>query len=442
MKGSIRLRLSLWLAGAIAVMASLAAAWSFLSTAAEADELQDDTLAQVVALIGERPDLLHALASSASDADRDSNLIVQRLDAAAAGDGVALPLPPDLADGLHTVTVRGVSYRVLVRSIAKGERIAVSQETALRDEITRDGALRSSMPLLLLIPLLALVVGALVRRMIGPVETLSQDVQARSQHDLQPLPVDGVPAEIRPLIHAVNGLFERLQAALDDKRRFIADAAHELRSPLTALSLQAQRLDETPLPEPARERLAALRQGLQRARHLLDQLLSHARAQSQRPGTGLATSLPGACRAVIEHLLPLAEAKDIDLGMLPGDDAATARGGESDVTAIVQNLVDNALRYTPTGGRVDVRATRREQDVVLEVIDTGPGIAPDDRRRVLDPFFRLPGAQGIGAGLGLAIVRTTVERLGGSLVLDDAEGACGLHVRVTLPAAGARESAG
>jgi len=241
MKGSIRLRLSLWLAGAIAVMASLAAAWSFLSTAAEADELQDDTLAQVVALIGERPDLLHALASSASDADRDSNLIVQRLDAAAAGDGVALPLPPDLADGLHTVTVRGVSYRVLVRSIAKGERIAVSQETALRDEITRDGALRSSMPLLLLIPLLALVVGALVRRMIGPVETLSQDVQARSQHDLQPLPVDGVPAEIRPLIHAVNGLFERLQAALDDKRRFIADAAHELRSPLTALSLTRRR---------------------------------------------------------------------------------------------------------------------------------------------------------------------------------------------------------
>jgi two-component system OmpR family sensor kinase len=433
---SIRLRLWVWLAVAIAAVAVLAGVWSYWSTAAEANELQDDTLRQVATLIGRQPNLVPAQASRASDADQDSNLIVQRLVAPAAGDSAALPLPPGLPDGIHTMTLQGLSYRVFVRTLAAGERIAVSQPTDLRDEIARDSALRSLTPLLLLMPLLALVVGVLVRRMIAPVEALSQDVQARSQNDLQPLRTTGVPAEIRPFVLAVNGLFARLGEAQNAERRFVADAAHELRSPLTALSLQTQRLGDVPLPEPARERLDALQLGLKRARHLLDQLLGYARARAERPQPSGSTSLSGVCRSVIEDLLPIAEAKVIDLGMLPGDEDLATQGDEADLTAIVRNLVDNALRYTPAGGRVDVRASRQPLRAVLEVVDNGPGIPPDDRRRVLDPFFRLAGSAGIGSGLGLSIVRTTVARLGGELTLSDAEGwPSGLHVRVDLPLA-------
>jgi two-component system, OmpR family, sensor kinase len=434
-RDSLRLRLSLGLAAAIAAVALLAAAWSYWSTAAEANELQDDSLRQVAALLWRQPDLAPALASRARDADRDSSLVVQRLGAPAAPAGVALALPADLAEGIHTVTLQGVSYRVFVRTLADGGRIAVSQQTDVRDEITRDSALRSLTPLLLLMPLLALVVGALVRRMIAPVEALSRDVQARSQHDLQPLPTADVPAEIRPFIEAVNGLFGRLAAALDAQRRFVADAAHELRSPLAALSLQAERLGDVALPEPARERLTTLQRGLQRARHLLDQLLGYARAQAERPQPA-AASLSDACRAAIEDLLPLAEAKTIDLGMLPGDDELRVCGDAADLIGIARNLVDNALRYTPPGGRVDVRVSHQGRSAVLEVADNGPGIPAADRDRVLDPFFRLPGAQGVGSGLGLAIVRSTVARLGGRLSLDDvAAPASGLHVRVELPLA-------
>ena len=431
---SIRLRLSFWLAVAIVVVACGAAVLSYLGALAEANALQDDTLRQVGALIAQRPESMQALTTDAQGADPESRLVVQQLPGGEARAGAAtLRLPADLADGLQSVQAQGKRYRVLVRALPGGSRIVIAQQAEVRDEIARDSALRSLIPLLMLAPALLLIVGRLVRQMLAPVVRLSQEVDARSQHELHALSTEGVPAEVRPFISAVNRLLKRVAEAMESQRRFIADAAHELRSPMTALSLQAERLDAADMPNEARERLRTLRLGIERGRHLLDQLLGMARARGDPRDPVSPVAMDRVCRRVVEDLLPLAQAKGIDLGMVEGP-ALDVRGHESDLVAIVRNLVDNAIRYTPAGGHVDLVIAREGDRARLRVEDNGPGIPQHERARVSDPFYRIPGTGQIGSGLGLSIVKTIVDRLGGDLELGEPRGSGqGLSVTVTLP---------
>jgi two-component system OmpR family sensor kinase len=429
---SIRLRLSFWLAVAILVVAFGAAVLSYLGALAEANALQDDTLRQVGALIAQRPGSMQALTTDAQGADPESRLVVQQLPGGEAR-AATLPLPADLADGLQSVQAQGKRYRVLVRALPGGSRIAIAQQAELRDEIARDSALRSLIPLFMLAPALLLIVGRLVRQMLAPVVGLSQEVDARSQHELHALSTEGVPAEVRPFISAVNRLLKRVAEAMESQRRFIADAAHELRSPMTALSLQAERLDAADMPNEARERLRTLRLGIERGRHLLDQLLGMARARGDPREPASPVAMDRVCRRVVEDLLPLAQAKGIDLGMVEGP-RLDVRGHESDLVAIVRNLVDNAIRYTPAGGHVDLVIAREGERARLRVEDNGPGIPQHERARVSDPFYRIPGTGQIGSGLGLSIVKTIVDRLGGDLELGESRGSGqGLSVTVILP---------
>jgi two-component system OmpR family sensor kinase len=434
LKYSIRLRLSFWLCLAITAAALATGTFSYYGAFDEANEMQDDILRQVAALVGQQPKLAQVLATSRKDADRESNLIVQPLlERAADGQaGAALALPTALKDGLQTVEVEGEFYRVMAKTLQDGQRFAVSQQTQVRDEIARDSALRALLPWLILVPVLLLIVADLVRKMLRPVTTLATEVQKRGEQDLQPLPARNLPLEIRPFVTAINGLLGRVARAMDTQRRFVADAAHELRSPLTALSLQAERVEAAEMSPEARERVRTLRQGIERGRHLLDQLLSLARAQNGAAPVA-SVSLHAICRRVLEDLLPLAEAKGIDLGMQPGQDAHVT-GSETDLTALVRNLVDNALRYTPSGGRVDLVVAETEQHTLLQIEDSGPGIPAHERQRVLDPFYRVLGSQQTGSGLGLSIVKMVLERLNGRIELSDAtKFAHGLSVTVRLP---------
>ena len=435
LKDSIGLRLAFWLSVAIVAFALCASTLTYIGALREANELQDDTLRQVAALVARQPDPAPSIASGARNADPESNLIIQLLSRELAGAGAALPLPTTLHDGVQTVVARGVSYRVFVTTSARGDRIAVCQQTELRDEIARDGALRALLPLLLLAPLLVLLVAYLVRKMMGPVAILSRDVDARSQHELHPLATEAVPSEIRPFITAINRLLARVEQSMTTQRRFIAEAAHELRTPMAALSLQAERLGTAQMSDEARERLQRLRQGIERGGHLLDQLLGLAKAQGSAAVAASPVSLQTVCCHVLQDLLPLAEAKRIDLGMAPGSDAYVMTT-EADLAAIVRNLVDNAIRYTPPDGRVDVRVTRQGPQAVLQVEDNGPGIPTDERARVLDPFHRVLGTDERGAGLGLSIVSAVVERLGGRIEMDHSQNfGHGLCIRVILPEA-------
>ncbi|MEN2426382.1 ATP-binding protein [Chromobacterium vaccinii] len=438
---SVQLRLSFALTLAILVFGAVAGAFSFVSALDEAHELQDDVLRQVAALLDRERLPADFPEGGIQGGNEESRVIVQRLgswrpSAPGVDAGGVLRLEKSLPDGLQTVATNEENFRVLVRTMKDGQRIAVAQEEGFRDEIARDGALRAVMPFLLLIPLLLLMVARLVRSMFQPIAELSREVDRRAERQLHSLDAEGVPVEIKPFVSAINRLLERVAQSMRTQRRFVADAAHELRSPLAALSLQAERLADAEMSDTARERLSALRGGIARGRDLLDQLLALARAQSAVEPPLSPVSVLGVYRRVLEDLMPLAEAKHIDIGV-EGEGDARVWAGELDLFALVRNLADNAIRYTPEGGRVDLAVGEADGRAVLTIDDTGPGIPEEERERVFDPFYRSLGSGQQGAGLGLSIVRTIAERIGArvSLSFRDEAGQSGLRVSVSMSAA-------
>ncbi len=214
------------------------------------------------------------------------------------------------------------------------------------------------------------------------------------------------------------------------QRRFLADAAHELRSPLTALSLQSEQLETAAMTPEARERLASLRGGILRLRALLEKLLTLARVQESADGRAEPRSIRQSIQDVLADLIHLAEFKNIDIGVV-GDDDASVLISEVDLNTLVKNLIENAIRYTPQGGRIDISVTIRNGKPVLQVEDTGPGIPESDRERVFDPFFRILGSGEEGSGLGLSIVKAVAARVGAVITLGDA-GDGGLRVTVAF----------
>jgi two-component system OmpR family sensor kinase len=435
---SLQYQLSAWLSLVILAIALAGGAFSFISAFNEANELQDDQLRQVAALINRQylPPASAEVQEAIPGADSDSRVIVQTLGqavrrtSASAGEGLALPT--DLPDGIQTLTLRNEPWRLFIKTLDTGLRVAVAQQTAVRDEIARDSALRTVMPFVVLIPILIFVVGFLIRQMFKPVKRLALDLDRRSEQDLGELSATHLPSELLPFVAAINHLLSRVARSVALQRRFVADAAHELRSPLTALSLQAERLEAADMSAQARQRLDTLKSGLQRTRVLLDQLLTLAHAQQPSNDKVATASLQRIIRQVLEDLVPLAESKNIDLGVLNNADASLAVR-EVDLKTLVKNLVDNAIRYTPNGGRIDLSVTVNASQVRLQVDDTGPGIPEQERERVFDPFYRALGNDEVGSGLGLSIVKTIAERIGASVVLGVASSSPpGLSVVVTF----------
>jgi len=449
---SLRFRLSMWIAATILVGAAAAGVYSYVAATGDAHRLQDTQLRQIGDIIGK----LDAVPASplardrAGDIDFDARIVL-RFIAAEGGRPVACPsrppcFPHGLEDGLQTVEAAGGPWRVYVRTNARGIRAAVAQQTAMRDAIARADAVRTLVPLLVLAPLLALLVAILVRAMFRPLRTLTAQLGERREHELGELDRSALPSEVWPFVTAINRLIARTARAMIRQRRFIADAAHELRSPMTAMSLQAERLAASDMSDEARKRLDALSAGIGRTRVLLDQLLTLARTQeaarTQKATSDMAgpVSLKRAIQACLEDLVPLAEAKDIDLGVI-GDADPLVAGPLVDVKTLVKNLIDNAIRYTPPGGRVDIRVQPHGAWVDLHVEDTGPGIPAAERARVFDAFYRVLGNGQIGSGLGLAITHTIATGMGATIALDDAApgdapgGGPGLRVHVRFPAA-------
>ena len=440
MKQSLQFRLSVWLALVIFGVALAAGVFSFYAAFHEANELQDDQLNQMAGLvnrhqIGAMPS---APGKSVSDTDSELRVILQSLPAPGSqshdAGSAALVLSSDLPEGIQTVTVNAEAWRVFVKTLDSGARIAVSQRTAVRDEIARESALRTLMPFLILIPILLLLVGDLIRKMFKPLKLLALDLDQRTEQDLRHLSETRLPSEISPFVVAINRLLSRVAQSVALQRRFVADAAHELRSPLTALSLQAEQLEAAEMSTLARARLAILKNGLKRAQMLLNQLLAFARAQQPTSAPTPLVSIQAVFRKVLEDLLPLAEAKQIDLGVVGESDSSVAIQ-EADLTMLVKNLVENAIRYTPAGGRVDLSVQSSPGQVSLVVEDTGPGIPENERERVFDPFYRVLGNDEAGSGLGLSIVKTIADRVSAKVVLETAapeNKACGLRVQVTF----------
>jgi two-component system OmpR family sensor kinase len=440
---SVQLRLSVSLSLVILIVAIVAGIFSFVSAFDEAHEMQDNTLRQVAVLF-DRQQMTLAYPEHggriAGD-DEESRVIVQYLvdGGRTSGNvdaGAPLPLPSTLADGLSTLQVGGEAFRVLVRTTTHGERIAVAQEADVRDKEARERAWRGLLPFLILFPVLLLVVADLVRKLFRPIAILAAEIDQRGEQELHPIDESHLPAEIRPFVLAINRLLDRVAQSMEAQRRFVADAAHELRSPLTALSLQAERLAGADMSPLAHERLVPLRRGIERGKKLIDQLLMLATVQSTPTLPTSPVSVHAVYRRVLEDLLPLAEVKQIDIGV-EGEQDAQVLINEIDLLTLVKNLVDNAIRYTPEGGRVDLSVGREEGGVLLQVKDSGPGIAAEERERVFDSFYRSLGSHEVGSGLGLSIVKAIADRTGARVRLGfcDEVRKSGLCVSVWLPLA-------
>lgn len=437
---SLQFRLSAWLSLVILVVALAAGVFSFVSGFQEAIELQDEQLRQMAALINQqRLPVTHAESQEdAPDADPESRVVVQLLRQpdfqVPEPAGELSSLAVDLPDGIQTVTVHELSWRLFVKTLDSGLRVAVGQQTAVRDDIASDSALRTLMPFVILIPVLLLLVGNLIRKMFKPLKKVAADLDQRSEQDLREITDPYLPSEIRPFVVAINRLLSRVARSVAMQRRFVADAAHELRSPLTALSLQAVRLEAVDMSSQARERLASLRNSIQRTRGLLDQLLTLARVQEASHGQSETVSVQHVIRQMLEDLMPLAEAKNIDVGVV-GEGDADVMAHEADLKMLVKNLVDNAIRYTPAGGRVDLSVRTGENNVILQIDDTGPGIPEEERDRVFDSFYRVLGNDEVGSGLGLTIVQTIADRIGTDISLgySNENTKSGLCVKVTFP---------
>ncbi|WP_175651813.1 ATP-binding protein [Pseudomonas sp. Marseille-P9899] len=439
LRESVQLRLSLVLSLAILLVAVVASIFAFVSALDEAHEQQDETLRQVAVLFDRQHMTLQYPEGKAIEGDdEESRVIIQYLadgkqSSATTDELMPLPFPTTLADGLSTVDVAGEAFRVLVRTTARGERIAVAQEIDARNKEARESAWRSLLPFLILLPVLLLVVGDLVRKLFRPIAALAAEVDQRAEQELHPLDEQHLPTEIRPFVIAINRLLERVAQSMETQRRFVADAAHELRSPMTALSLQAERLDAAEMPEAARERLLPLSRGIERARKLIDQLLTLAAAQSALNHPVVAVSVHDIYRRALEDLWPLAERKHLDVGVEGAEDVHVLIN-EMDLLTLVKNLLDNAIRHTPDGGRIDLSVQRTQATARLQIKDSGPGIAVAEQERVFDPFYRSLESAETGSGLGLAIVKAITDRSGARIEIgfSDEQQQRGLYVSVWL----------
>ena len=437
---SLRGRLFVWLTAIIILTGAIGGWFAYAWAFDEAIEMQDGILIQ-----------LASLAQNGAFGDgQPLNGVEENTEVWIIELGKTPHGPPDdrrlftLQDGLQVATWKNTPIRVLLRTRADGSRFAVAQPIAFRDESASDMALRTLLPIAALIPCLMLVTAIVIAHSLRPMIRLATDLDKRAASDLTPLPLARTPSELHPFITSINGLLARLALMMDQQRRFIADAAHELRTPVTALSLQAENLSSVELPEAARERVGALKEGMQRTKHLLEQLLALARHEAEgAKGNNKGASMPPvaldrAAKAVVAELLPLALDRGIDLGFELVE-PLTVRGEPVMLAAMIRNLLDNALRFTPQGGRVDVGVYQQDEAAILQVEDTGTGIAAADMDRIFEPFFRGNDPKAEGTGLGLSIVRRILDGLGGVIALENITGAghSGLRVTVRLPIAAA-----
>lgn len=412
---SLKKRLSYWIFSVILSVAVIAASFTFYNAFEEAHELQDEVLQQMATLFERyslKPD--DGVLTPLTSQQIEFQISVQQLGNTSIKSGLALP--DDLKDGFHTVQLPTQSLRVFVNTLSSTQRIAIAQDTAIRDDIAFETALNTLFPLLVLIPILLFLLGYIVDKILKPVVILAEQLDLKTDLDTQLIPITQLPNEIIPFVEAINRLLSKNSQVIASQKRFIADAAHELRSPITALSLQAQRLEQTPLTDDARDKLSALQAGISRSIHLLEQLLSMARQQSVHALPYQLMSIKAVFVEVIEDLYPLVEAKNIDLGFSQSDEVQL-NANPVRLKTLIHNLLDNAIRYTPNGGKIDLCITQWDHYIEMTIKDNGPGIASDEMDKVFEPFYRVLGSNEYGSGLGLAIVASIVKQMQASISL-------------------------
>ncbi|HEY0746681.1 MAG TPA: ATP-binding protein [Steroidobacteraceae bacterium] len=432
---SIRARLLIALIILVALISLIAAAVTYRRVLGETSVLFDYQLRQMALSLRSQISLAPRMLEIPPD-QGDTDFVVQIWDVFGARIYLSRPGLPILNQtvlGYADLSLRGEPWRAYGLQTTDGV-IQIAQPVRVRETLARAAAERVVIPLLLLLPIMIVAVAWIVRSGLAPLRYVTSEVQRRDVRSLTALKTDNLPVEIEPLVTELNRLLERLQQAFSAQRAFISDAAHELRSPLTALRLQLQLLDRAPDEPSRREARARLGAAVERAIHLIEQLLTLARSEPE--GAALDETLLDLGSVAAEGVgdtHELAMSRDINLG-LEAEPQSQVRGNREALRVLVRNLVDNAVRYTPPHGTVQVRCRSSPTHILLEVLDSGPGISAAERERVFDRFYRRASAQESGTGLGLAIVKSVAQRHGALVSLDEAPGG-GLLVTVSFPKA-------
>jgi signal transduction histidine kinase len=430
---SIRAQLLIALLSLAAAGSVLAGALTYRRVLAETSALFDYQLRQMALSLRSQVSLAPRVELPPDQGDAD--FVVQIWDPFGARVYLSRPGLPILDRtflGYTDLSLQGEPWRAYGLQTLDGV-IQIAQPMRVRATLARRAAIRVVVPLLLGMPLLAVAILGAVRASLSPLRRLASEVERRDAHSLAPVSAQRMPSEVAPLVRELNRLLARLEAAFATQRAFTADAAHELRSPLTALRLQLQLLERAPDEAAQREARRNLAAAIERAMHLVEQLLTLARQEPPDGHSALRpVALAGPVREACADCSALAQARQIDLALQL--DAAPQVLGESEALRILtRNLIDNAIRYSPVGAPVQLRCGNTPDGALLQVSDRGPGILAADRERVFDRFYRRAAAADGGSGLGLAIVKAIADRHGAQLTLGDAP-AGGLLVSVRFPA--------
>jgi two-component system OmpR family sensor kinase len=428
---SLRLAALVWMTVLLALVGIATFVISYRLARDETAEFLDGQLRQVALNAGKG---LRAGAVAAVDQDPEDQLAVTIWDAdrrivhASLPDvKIALPDRPGFSEAMAA----GERWRVFVAS-DDGRTVQVAQRATVRDEIASSAALGAAAPLLIVIPLSWLVVGWALSRTLGRLDLLARDIATRGASAAAPIPLAGIPSEVMPMVQSINGLIGRLGAALAAQKRFVADAAHELRTPLAAMQIQVDGLSQSGAENFA-ARKEALTRGVRRASALIDQLLRLARLDEPALPAVEEIDIAQLVLDCASDYVVVANQKGVDLGV---EAAAEARisGNAEELRVLFSNLIENAVRYTPSGGTVDVFVRLRNSHAVVEVIDTGCGLPPGAEARIFDRFYRGAPPETEGSGLGLAIAWRIAERNGLLLTVENRpDGRQGVLARVELP---------
>ncbi len=437
---TIRKRLLLWLIPAVLLTAILASWSTYRLVWTSFQHIRDHELMQIAYSVvrhgydGDPPGIIPSIRDDDDSPGEDLGLFMSQIwnrDGKLAYSSMDGGGPPMLkGDGLSTITWEGKDWRIF-RLTSQDMTVQVAHSIASREQMLSRLAMKMLMPMAILLPLLGVLIWMVVGRVLKPLEDIRLQVESRRSDDLTPLERGPLPDEINALVQALNRLLERLGTVIVARRRFIDDAAHELRSPLTALKFQVQTARRVHDPEEQKVALARLEAGIDRASHLSEQLLTLARLDADAASGALVEiDLDEVARQAVTEFSDLARSRGIDLGLTECQ-PLKVMGMADSLRILINNLTDNALRYTPAGGRVDISVRQENGHPVLEVLDTGPGISKEVRPRVFDRFYRVPGTVGAGSGLGLAIVKSVAKALNATISLDEgSEG--GLLVRVAF----------
>ena len=412
----------------------------------ELDELLDGHLAQAAALLVvqqlgqpdddapavDAPQLHRQAPKIAFQVFHEGRLVLRSANA---------PLAPMVAPGEHfrsgvrNVRIAGTDWRVFATHGAERDvQVYVGEQQRSRLSILRALLRGSLQPLVLALPLLALGVWWAVRRGLAPLRSLGRTLSRREPQALQPVTMPDAPAEMQPMLDALNGLFQRIGGLIDSERRFTADAAHELRTPIAAIRAQAQVALAEPDASARRHALQATLQGCDRAARLVEQMLTLSRLDAGGAPPLVELDLSPLVQRAVGELAPraLEKGQQITLDAAP---RCRLRGEATLLAALVRNLVDNAIRYSPAGATVRVVVETLGATVRLSIEDSGPGLDDAGLQRLGERFFRVLGSTEDGSGLGWSIVRRIAEVHGARLQAQRSASLGGLAVAVVWPAA-------